>query len=138
MLFVLDMMYIAPEILRMSARNRPLYGTKEGDVYSFAIILQEAVLVSQPYAIDLHQFSGEGQLRVTSSSKLFIFSSIRQIFFSSKSSLLIANLQYELIVQVQSGHKRGNPMERNVSLAGSPRFTLSLRCITNKVVSTNT
>jgi len=48
------------------------------------------------------------------------------------------NLQNEFAVHVQSSDKRGNPKERTVPLAGSPSFTISLRCITNKVVFVNT
>lgn len=36
---VLDLLWVAPEILRLP--NRPIRGTQKGDVYSFAIILQE-------------------------------------------------------------------------------------------------
>src|SRR6218665_150440 len=65
---------------------------------------------------------------------VFFLQSINQ----SKVVYCSPNLQNEFAVHVQSSDKRGNPKERTVSLAGSPSFTISLRCITNKVVFVNT
>src|SRR6218665_71195 len=61
-------------------------------------------------------------------------------FFINQSKVVYCspNLQNEFAVHVQSSDKRGNPKERTVPLAGSPSFTISLRCITNKVVFVNT
>ena len=47
-LFVLDLLWVAPEILRLP--NRPTRGTQKGDVYSFAIILQEFHTREGPYS----------------------------------------------------------------------------------------
>ena len=43
-----DMLWTAPELLRKE--EPPLYGTKEGDVFSYGIILQEITLSSHPYS----------------------------------------------------------------------------------------
>lgn len=45
---VLDLLWVAPEILRLP--NRPTRGTQKGDVYSFAIILQEFHSRQGPYS----------------------------------------------------------------------------------------
>ncbi|BFZ18932.1 hypothetical protein BsWGS_21971 [Bradybaena similaris] len=45
--YYLSLLWTAPEILRML--KRPHKGTQKGDVYSFAIILQEILLRSYPY-----------------------------------------------------------------------------------------
>ena len=34
-------LYTAPELLRLSEVERPIYGSQKGDVYSFAIVVQE-------------------------------------------------------------------------------------------------
>ena len=44
---------MAPEMLRTPKQLRPENGTKAADVYAFAIILQEAILLSQPYSVEL-------------------------------------------------------------------------------------
>ena len=59
-LFVVELMWMAPELLRQSPELRPVHGTKAADVYSFAIILQEVILVDAPYAIDLQSLMPEG------------------------------------------------------------------------------
>lgn len=46
-LFVLDLLWKAPELLR----NPSVVGSAEGDVYSFAIILHELVCRQGPFAI---------------------------------------------------------------------------------------
>lgn len=43
-----DLLWVAPEILRLP--NRPIRGTQKGDVYSFAIILQEFHTREGPYS----------------------------------------------------------------------------------------
>jgi len=43
-----DQLWTAPELLRMTT-NRPNNGTQKGDVYSFAIILQEITFRAEPY-----------------------------------------------------------------------------------------
>ena len=47
------MLWTAPELLRMPEKLRPLYGTKLGDVYSYGIILQEAIMMDQAFAKEL-------------------------------------------------------------------------------------
>ena len=42
-----EKLWVAPELLRMP--ERPARGTKEGDVFSFAIIVQEILLRTGPY-----------------------------------------------------------------------------------------
>lgn len=43
------LLWTAPELLRLDEKDRPLYGTEKGDVYSFAIILQETVYRALPF-----------------------------------------------------------------------------------------
>jgi hypothetical protein len=45
-----DLLWTAPELLRM--KQRPIQGTQKGDVYSFAIIVQEIAYRAQPYFCD--------------------------------------------------------------------------------------
>ena len=59
-LSVVELIWTAPELLRQPPEFRPVHGTKAGDVYSFAIILQEVILVDVPYAIDLQTLMPEG------------------------------------------------------------------------------
>ena len=44
-------LWTAPEILRITNR-RPLNGTQKGDVYSFAIVMQEIFFRAQPFFCD--------------------------------------------------------------------------------------
>jgi len=53
------MLWTAPELLRL--QQAPPYGTNRGDIYSFAIILQEMFLADQPYAEDLNVFEQAGK-----------------------------------------------------------------------------
>jgi len=48
--FYRDQLWTAPELLRMT--NRPINGTQKGDVYSFAIILQEIAFRAMPYFVN--------------------------------------------------------------------------------------
>ena len=50
MCFALGSLWTAPELLRSD--TKPMYGTPAGDVYSYAIILQEIVSNNEPYAFD--------------------------------------------------------------------------------------
>ncbi len=45
-----DLLWTAPELLRME--RRPAKGTQKGDVYSFAIILQQIAYGAAPYFYD--------------------------------------------------------------------------------------
>ena len=47
-----NLLWTAPELLRLD-NNGPVYGTQKGDVYSFAIILQEILYRALPYFIGL-------------------------------------------------------------------------------------
>ena len=44
------LLWTAPEVLRM--QNKPAYGTQKGDVYAFAIIVQELVFRALPFFLD--------------------------------------------------------------------------------------
>lgn len=57
----LDPFWTAPELLRKPRRLRPLNGTKKGDVYSFAIIIQEVLINQIPFGIDLETLTPYGQ-----------------------------------------------------------------------------
>ncbi|XP_014663428.1 PREDICTED: atrial natriuretic peptide receptor 1-like [Priapulus caudatus] len=48
-----DLLWKAPELLRIA--SPPPKGTQPGDVYSFAIIIQEIVIRDEPYDLDLMQ-----------------------------------------------------------------------------------
>ena len=52
-----DLLWTAPEILRMT--DRPVNGTIKGDVYSFAIILQEFHTREGPYSANYMEPEGE-------------------------------------------------------------------------------
>jgi hypothetical protein len=45
-----DLLWTAPELLRM--KQRPDVGTQKGDIYSFAIVVQEIAYRAQPYFSD--------------------------------------------------------------------------------------
>ena len=53
--FVLDLLWTAPEILRLAGWSP---GTQKGDVYSFAIILQEIIVRGLPYEYNDQDSSG--------------------------------------------------------------------------------
>ena len=52
----IDMLWTAPELLRMD--TIPVNGTPAGDVYSFAIILQEILFRTEPFPGGLSPKSG--------------------------------------------------------------------------------
>lgn len=52
-------LWTAPELLRLE--NPPSCGTQKGDVYSFAIILQEVALLRGVFYLDTHSPSPKGQ-----------------------------------------------------------------------------
>ena len=43
------LLWTAPELLRLPEHDRPQSGTKPGDVYSFAILMQEILYRAAPY-----------------------------------------------------------------------------------------
>ena len=48
-----DALYLAPELLRIEeGLLDSVYGTKEGDLFAFGIIMQEVTLWDQPYALE--------------------------------------------------------------------------------------
>ena len=54
--FVLDLLWVAPELVRIP--NRPPRGTQKGDVYSFAIVLQEFHTREGPYSANFMEPKG--------------------------------------------------------------------------------
>ena len=54
--FFVDLLWVAPELLRIP--NRSLRGTQKGDVYSFAIILQEFHTREGPYSANFMEPKG--------------------------------------------------------------------------------
>jgi serine/threonine protein kinase len=53
-----NLLWTAPEILRVGVKNMP-YGTQKGDVYSFAIVLQEILTREPPFFVG--EISPKGQ-----------------------------------------------------------------------------
>ena len=73
------MLWTAPEILRLG--SRPVNGTQEGDVYSFAIILQEFHTREGPYSANYMQPEGE-TIRYEKSSLKFLYVTTKVILAS--------------------------------------------------------
>ena len=48
----------------MTEKLRPLYGTKLGDVYSYGIILQEAIMMDQAFAKELNDMTPSGIMAI--------------------------------------------------------------------------
>ena len=48
-----NFLYYSPELLRTPINYRSIYGTRKGDIYAFGIILQEVILMDQPYALEI-------------------------------------------------------------------------------------
>jgi hypothetical protein len=48
-----DLLWMAPELLRLPDDQRPPNGTQKGDVYSFAIVLQEIIYRALPYFVGI-------------------------------------------------------------------------------------
>ena len=61
-----DDLWTAPELLRVAPGCRPANGTQEGDVYSFAIILQEILFRASPYFLDFTDTHGKSNTAETS------------------------------------------------------------------------
>ena len=55
-----ELLWTAPELLRLP--EHPRYGTQKGDVYSYAIILQEIILKDAAYARELDSTRPEGSI----------------------------------------------------------------------------
>ena len=53
------LLWTAPELLRLSKDERPQYGTKKGDVYSFGVIAQEVLYRAPPYFVDTETSQGK-------------------------------------------------------------------------------
>jgi len=57
----IELVWTAPELLRLE-HDRPVLGTQKGDVYSFAIILQEMLTRDRPYGGLQEEQTPEGSL----------------------------------------------------------------------------
>ena len=69
-LVFLDQLWTAPELLRMKRSDRPMYGTKAGDVYSFAIIMQEIETRDEPFAKNELDSKGTSSIVITNHEKV--------------------------------------------------------------------
>jgi len=45
-----DLLWTAPELVRMVESERPMYGTQRGDIYSYGIILQQIANRGLPFS----------------------------------------------------------------------------------------
>ena len=60
--FASDLLWVAPEILKLP--SRPARGTQKGDVFSFAIILQEFHTREGPYSANFMEPKGRLLIRL--------------------------------------------------------------------------
>ena len=51
-----ELLWTAPELLKLDASHWPLAGTQEGDVYSYGIILQEIWTRTLPFEKEQNNF----------------------------------------------------------------------------------
>jgi hypothetical protein len=57
---VADLLWTAPELLRQPVDEWPLCGTKEADVYSYAVIVSEILTKDLPYALQVDNIDAKG------------------------------------------------------------------------------
>jgi len=55
-----DLLWTAPELLRIPRMNRPSEGTMTADLFSFAIVVYELCYLKQPYGDELTKLGAPG------------------------------------------------------------------------------